>query len=36
MLYLCFSPQREPLEIVEVQLSVIPSIVIEHVTECHD
>ena len=34
MLYLCFRPQKEPLDMIEEQLSVMKSIVIEHVTEC--
>ena len=35
VLYFWFRPQREPLDIIEVWLSVVPSIVIENVTECH-
>ena len=29
-------PQRDPLDMTEVQLSVIPYIGTEHFTECHD
>ena len=36
MLYLYFRPQREPLDTIEVLLSVMPYFVIEYVTECHD
>ena len=35
MLYFCFKPQIEPLDMSELRLSFIPSVVIEHVTECH-
>ena len=35
MLYFYFRPQREPLHMIEVQLSVITYFVIEHVNECY-
>ena len=35
MLYFCFIPQRETLYVIEVRPSVIPSIVIEYMTEYH-
>ena len=28
-------PKPEPLDMIEVRLRVMPSVVIEHVTECH-
>ena len=36
MLYFLLRPQREPLEMIEVRMSLIPYVVIEHVTEYHD
>ena len=36
MLYFLFKPQREPLDMIEVQLIVITSVVIEYVTEWHN
>ena len=32
----CFRLQREPLDMIEVQLSVTSAVVIEHVTKCQD
>ena len=29
-------PQREPIDMIEVWLSVVTSIAIEHVTECNN
>ena len=36
MLDFCFVPQREPLDMIEVQLVFIPFVVIEHLTKCHN
>ena len=36
MLDFCFRYQREPLYIIELQLSVMPSIAIENLTKYHD
>ena len=35
MLYFFFRPQREPLDMIELRLSAMPSDVTEYVTECH-
>ena len=36
MLDLCFRPEIEPLDIIELWLSVMSFIVIEPLTKCHD
>ena len=36
MLDFWFRPQREPLDMIELRLSVIISVVIEHMTKCHN
>ena len=36
MLDLCFRPQRETLDMIELRLSVIPYVVIDHMIKCHN
>ena len=36
MLDLSFRPQRKPLDIIELQFSFMPYVVIENLTKCHD